>query len=193
MTQHKAGPIVRAWWDKIQPSASDGRKGNPGALARLRRGSLFDAATESVTTDLYRSLALSRSLKGDQESKFVTTALIAAVLAHVRTDDKDDKHSVARAAGALVGDQKRLLSELRFRRLLATRGHEDCLIAFRRLVALFRDKANVSDLAEILIEWNDEQRGDSRRIKMAFDYFDAGNAAPDRPDAPAPDDIALQD
>ena len=70
-------------------------------------------------------------------------------------------------------------SPLRFRKILAARGEGDCLIAFRRLIALLGKTANVGDLAVSLAEWNSDGAGDRRRTRWAFDYYDAGAAAPD--------------
>jgi CRISPR system Cascade subunit CasB len=119
---------------------------------------------------LNRSLGLARQ-------HFPCAALVACVLAHVREDEP--RLSVARAAGAPPGEENGVLSVLRFRRLLSMRGEEDCSIAFRRLVALLGGKVNVKDLAESLLDWNDEEKGDRCRTRWAFDYFDAGFAAPD--------------
>jgi CRISPR system Cascade subunit CasB len=160
------------WWSRLQPG--EDRKGDTGALARLRRGGLQDAALEPATADLYRSIK--RFLPPAELVGFETAALIAAVLAHVR--DHDGRQSVARAAGA-AGETSARLSPLRFRKLLAARGATDCLIAFRRLVALLDKRANVGDLAVSLVEWNKEDAGDRRRTRWAFDYYDAGALAPD--------------
>ena len=40
-------------------------------------------------------------------------------------------------------------------------------------------KVNIKDLAQSLLEWNDEEKGDRCRTCWAFDYYDAGFAAPD--------------
>jgi len=109
-------------------------------------------------------------------------ALIAAVLAHVREDDRRKK--VAAAAGEKSGDHP-LLHPLRLRRLFAARIAPECLIAFRRLVALLGKEANVADLAEGLFDWPDEIRGDKWRTRWAFDYYGAGSAAPAEDDQAA--------
>ncbi|WP_374310244.1 type I-E CRISPR-associated protein Cse2/CasB [Methylocella sp.] len=49
-------------------------------------------------------------------------------------------------------------------------------MAFRRLVALLGGTANVADLAESLLDWPDETRGESRRRRWVFDYY--GQASP---------------
>jgi CRISPR type I-E-associated protein CasB/Cse2 len=70
------------------------------------------------------------------------------------------------------------MSSLRFRRLLAARNEDEILVGFRRLVALARRKVNVVDLAESILDWTDDEAGDKRRVRWAFDYHGAGIAAP---------------
>ena len=165
-----SGEIARRWWTSLQPAHERGYRGDPGALARLRRASLIDAMAEPVTVRLHREL-------GQARQHFPRAALVACVLSHVREDEPRQK--VARAAGPLSSGDTSVLSALRFRRLLNVRGEEDCSIAFRRLVALLKDKVNIADLAECLLDWNDEEKGNRRRTRWAFDYYDAGFAAPD--------------
>lgn len=171
------GEVARDWWKRLQPESS---RGDPGALARLRRGGLQDAALEPATADLYR--AIRPFLNEKPEDAYETTALIAAVLAHVR---KPDERPVARAAGA-QGEKAARLSPLRFRKILAARGKADCLVAFRRLVALLGKSADVGDLAVSLAEWNRNSAGDRRRTRWAFEYYDAGGATPQPADDPVP-------
>ncbi|HXN87748.1 MAG TPA: type I-E CRISPR-associated protein Cse2/CasB [Methylocella sp.] len=165
-----SGEIARRWWTSLQPARERGYRGDPGALARLRRASLIDAMTEPVTVRLHRELGLTRQT-------FSRAALVACVLAHVREDEPRLK--VARAAGPQSSGETGVLSALRFRRLLNMRGEDDCSIAFRRLAALLGKKVNIGDLAQSLLEWNDEEKGDRCRTRWAFDYYDAGFAAPD--------------
>jgi CRISPR type I-E-associated protein CasB/Cse2 len=70
------------------------------------------------------------------------------------------------------------VSSLRFRRLLAARNEDEILVGFRRLVGLARRKVNVIDLAESILDWTDDEVGDKRRVRWAFDYHGAGIAAP---------------
>jgi CRISPR system Cascade subunit CasB len=164
-----SGETARRWWASLQPARERGYKGDPGALARLRRASLIDAMTEPEAVRLYRELGLGRQT-------FSRVALVACVLAHVREDQPRLK--VARAAGQQSSHEAGVLSALRFRRLLNMRGEEDCSVAFRRLVALLGGKVNIADLAESLLDWNNGEKGDRCHTRWAFDYYDAGFAAP---------------
>jgi CRISPR system Cascade subunit CasB len=177
-----SGEIARRWWTSLQPARERGYRGDPGALARLRRASLIDAMTEPVTVRLHRELGLARQC-------FSRAALVACVLAHVREDEP--RRRVGRAAGPQSSGATGVLSALRFRRLLNMRDEEDCSIAFRRLVALLKDKVNIADLAESLLDWDDEEKGDRRRTRWAFDYYDAGFAAPDS-ESEAPTDTKIE-
>jgi CRISPR type I-E-associated protein CasB/Cse2 len=164
-----------SWWRSLQRSPNNKHKGDPGALTRLRRGGIDAAVFEPATVDLYQRIG--PLLRGGKLHAFETAALVAAVLAHVR---EHDAQSVARAAGA-TAETKARLSPLRLRKLLAARGATECLIAFRRLVALLNKRANVGDLAISLVEWDREGVGDRRRTRWAFDYYNAPDAAPDEP------------
>jgi CRISPR system Cascade subunit CasB len=179
--RERVGSIAIGWWKGLQPEIrSDGHKaGNPGALARLRRADLVGAAMEEVTIDLFKRLAPPAGLRSDfpRHALFERTALIAAVLAHVR--EHDNRKLAAAAGEKKVDSDQRALHPLRLRRLFAAHNPADCLVGFRRLVALLDNKANVADLAETLLEWPDEKRGDSRRTRWAFDYYGAGRAAPE--------------
>lgn len=170
--------IALGWWSRLRPDPANGRKGDTGTLARLRRADLVAAAMEPETVALYRQLAPLLSLKG--EAALTRTALIAAVLAHVRDNDVRENRpvAVARALGPQKSEDDAILKPLRFRRLLSTLGDAELLIAFRRIVALLDKKANVSDLARSLAEWDDTPLGDRRRTRWAFDYHNAGAAAP---------------
>jgi CRISPR system Cascade subunit CasB len=165
--------IALAWWSRLQPAPTKGLKGDTGTLARLRRGSLFSAAMEPETVVLYKRLSPLLNLKG--EDALTRTALIAAVLAHVR---EHNSVAVARALGPQSSENDAVLKPLRFRRLISTLGDAELLVAFRRIVALLHKKANVSDIARSLADWDDSPQGDRRRTRWAFDYHNAGAAAP---------------
>jgi CRISPR type I-E-associated protein CasB/Cse2 len=180
--QPTVGGVALGWWSRLQPETRQDRRrsGDPGALARLRRADLLDAAMEEVTIDLFHRLKLLVPFHG--ETLVERTALIAGVLAHVR---ENENRKVAAAAGEKAGEDQRVLHPLRLRRLFATRSAPDCLIAFRRLVLLLGKKTNVADLAESLMDWPDDLRGDKRRTRWAFDYYGAGSAAPEDHDQAA--------
>jgi CRISPR system Cascade subunit CasB len=175
------GKAALTWWNALQPDPdkSKKKKGDSGALARLRRADINAAAAEQATFDLFYRMESAASFRGTKLLE--RAALIAAVLAHVR---EHDPRKIAAAAGQETGDDQRVLQPLRLRRLFTAKTPAECLIAFRRLVALLDHTANVADLAECLFDWPDELRGDSRRTRFAFDYYGAGAAAPGDPQLP---------
>lgn len=178
--QNTIEKIALGWWARLRPDPANGRKGDTGTLARLRRADLVAAAMEPETVALYRRLAPLLDVKG--EDALTRTALIAAVLAHVR---EHNPVAVARALGPKSSEDDAVLKPLRFRRLLSTLGDAELLIVFRRIVAQLNKNANVGDLARSLAEWDDSPRGDRRRTRWAFDYHSAGNAAPNTTSADA--------
>lgn len=195
------GRVAREWWRSLQPRRSDdtgalktgGDRGDPAALARLRRAStVAEAMAEEATLDLFRRLGLTRA--DTDVARLPRVAVIAMVLAHVREDREHEgewRRSAIQAVGrkTLEDTDSVKMSPLRFRRLLACRDddHEDLARQMRRLVQLAGGAINVGDLAESLFFWNERTRN-----RWAFDYFGAGFAAPDR-EVPAPDTMTDAD
>jgi CRISPR system Cascade subunit CasB len=160
---------VRDWWRELQPSPADGRRGDPGALARLRRAaSPIEALQEPRTVALLRRL-------GRPERLADRVALCAMVLAHVRDDEPGV--AMARRLGPEDVDDpnsRGRLSALRFKRLLAAQTADEMLVQFRRVVALADGRADVAELADALLDWSDD-----RRRRWIFAYHDvAAPAAP---------------
>ncbi len=167
------------WWNSLQPfRTEDDRYRHPGdraTLARLRRcGTPMEAAAEPATADLFRKLGY-RS----PECDLARVAALAAVLAGVR----DDRESVklARALGPPRGGKPEdaLLKPLRFKRLMGARGAEELLIGFRRAIQILNRKANVKDIAALMLAWDADGLGDRTRVRFAFDYYDSGDYTPD--------------
>lgn len=179
MSRQQAGAALR-WWRALVPDPARAnpaeRAGDRAALARLRRcASLAEAMQEPGT------IALFRACGGRDERDLAPIALVTAVLAHVRADAPGQ--AVARQLGPENPERPEtaVLKPLRFRRLLEAREPDDALAAFRRLVALAGGTLNVEDLAEALLDWLHPRRGDERRRRWIFAYWNA-NPAP----APAP-------
>ena len=157
------------WWERLQPQKSgNGRAtGDRAALARLRRCSTwFEAAAEPETIVLFRRIGQ------HDEKRLPRVAILAAVLAHVR---KDESSKIASSVGPKDGkEENALLKPLRLRRLLSATADDEILTAFRRLVALKGCTANIADLTRNILHWHDERT----RMRFAFDYWQAGPAAP---------------
>lgn len=170
----KPGPVARRWWRSLQTETRDGstKPGDRAALARLRRASPLEAAMEEATLRLFRELGYRDS------GRLARVATLAAVLAHIRADD--EKTPLARAVGRpnIADREGAALKPLRFERLMQAQGEEEILRGFRRAVALLKGRANVADLARLVLDFDREET----RRDFAFDYFAAGVAAPG-PDA----------
>lgn len=168
------GSIAFAWWSALQPGPAGKGRGDPGALARLRRADLVGAAMEEATVDLARRLAAASKLPSDV--LFERAALLAAVLAHVR---EHDPRKIAAVAGEKMAEDRPRLHPLRLRRLFVTHAPGECLTGFRRLAALLGAEVNVADLAQSLFDWPDSARGEGQRRRWAFEYYGASIATPE--------------
>jgi CRISPR system Cascade subunit CasB len=150
--------------------------GDRAALARLRRaGSLAEAMADEATLQLFLGLGLG----ADDRARLPRVAVVAVVLAQVRDDDGVGEDGRRPAAIRAVGrasfsdaDSARMKPQ-RFKALLAARTDEELLVGMRRLVALADRRINVGDLAASILLW-----GDQVRARWAFEYHNAGAAAP---------------
>jgi CRISPR system Cascade subunit CasB len=160
----KAVNAAVAWWHSLKPNADRGTRGNPAALARLRRAAtVMDLMAEPEAIDLFRCVG-ARSY-----SDLPVAALLAGVLSHVREDHQ--ARSVARLLGPKhsSGGKDAIMSPLRFHRLLQTTEPDEILVAFRRMIALARGSLPVTDLSRSLLDWNEE-----RKRRWIYDYWNAG-------------------
>jgi CRISPR system Cascade subunit CasB len=160
-----------AWWRDLQPDLNRNRSGDRAGLARLRRcATVAEAMQDSATISLLQRCG------GTGPWHLPAAGLAAAVLAHVREDDREHPR-VARRVGPDNSDKPKtaLLKPLRFRHLLEADLPDERLASFRRLAALANGKLNVSDVAGALLDWNE-----GRRRLWVYDYWNAGQptAAP---------------
>jgi CRISPR type I-E-associated protein CasB/Cse2 len=180
--RHTAGDIALAWWRRLRDPAG----GDPGSLARLRRGrSSLEAYAVRPAVILARRLGAARPDALDTRAR--DTLDLARVLAHVK--EHDPSQHPMRAAGwrrfagtrkeSEAGDDRPRLAEARFRRLLETGDGEEKVAAFSRLVALLGDTVSVRDLANDFLYWNHPDFGDRVRERWAFLYYAAGEAMPE--------------
>lgn len=176
---------AHVWWrgllpDPDRPNPAE-RAGDRAALARLRRCPSVAAAMQEPAT-----IGLFRLCQAEQERDLVPIALAAAVLAHLRGDRPE--LSVARQIGPESPDRPETarLKPLRFRRLLEAAEPDDCLAAFRRLLALTGGEANARDLARALLDWTDRFRAEETKRRWVFAYWNANPIAATPAEAPAP-------
>ena len=157
------GERAYEWWralvpDEVGTRASKGHQ--RAALARLRR------AQDSIDVMMEpEALRLIKRLPGRQPARVTT---VAGVLAFVT---KDDASHIIRSVGRtdFENDKSALLSENRFRRLLQLRADE-LLDPMRRLVRLNKGRANVRDLAESILFWDE-----CVKQRWIFEYYGVEN------------------
>lgn len=172
------------WWQRHCDPAN--RHTDPATRARLRRArSHLDVLRITAAIELARRLGVVN--KGRSAPTWLMHAALglACVLAHVKAHDH--RHPME-AAGwkrfpgdrkeSDAGDDRPILSEARFNRLLETGDGEEKVLAFIRLVALLNGAVNVEQLSEDFLTWNHPEFGDRVRERWAFHYLAAGRAAP---------------
>lgn len=94
-------------------------------------------------------------------------AVVGATLARVRMNRKG---SVAKLLGS--GDDRKLMAEARFKRLIRTSTAPDLLDQGRRIVMLLGREAPIGDLGASLLLWSADPYAKRR---WSFDYFDASD------------------
>lgn len=151
-TRPQIGGAAAAWWTWLQEPP---QRGDRAALSRC--ASTVDVRFQPSWHDLARRVGGAQTLSDRDREQL---AVVGAVLAHVRTLSGG---SVAEAMG--VGD-KPAVSDLRFRRLLATEDPEELRVAMIRTMHLLGGTADVAVLADSIFNW-----GDGRRLKWAEDYY----------------------
>jgi CRISPR system Cascade subunit CasB len=174
--------LATIWWWRMQKAKPDGTsnpEANPGALARLRRcSSPVEALAEPMTIELCRRL----NIQAHQHTRVEAVAVLAIVLAQVRTD-AGQRVKLGTLLGPQGGDDGNApLHELRLRRLLAARDGAELLRGFREAVALLGGTVPVIDTASLILGWLDPHRGDRTRTRFLFDYHGASDAAPPEAD-----------
>lgn len=180
MATSSPGSAALQWWRYLQPYDQVGTP-NPtsdrAALARLRRAATpIEIMGERRVLDLYRRLGYTRS---EAERWLPWVAVVAMVLSHVR--EHDPRRNPPRAIGPEAGDEKGETASMkpaRFRRLLLERDPDDVAREMRRLVDLAGRNLDVVKIASALLDWDDPVRGDKVRTMWAYDYYNAGDAAP---------------
>ena len=143
--------VFEAWWTGLQEDRS-GR-------ADLRRcGTVLEVQLLPVFFRLARRLPASMD-----HGRAEWLAAAAAALSHVREDAADHSFPKLLSAGP---EGHPVLSDLRFRRLLASERPEELMLAVRRAVQLTRGRAPVGTLGRDLLRW-----GDPVRKRWAHGYY----------------------
>ncbi|WP_051231931.1 type I-E CRISPR-associated protein Cse2/CasB [Stutzerimonas azotifigens] len=180
---------VRNWWRALQPRSADDKPLpamlaglGRGGRARLRRCSSLDdlllewanhlLADHLIELDRHKSW---RCLTDESEA-YVHLALIGGVLAQVR-EESDDGLSLAEHLGKLVGNERRVMSESRFKRLQRARDLDDLYLQWLRAVKQVGGKVDIGQLADDLLAWLIEREqppgraSDGIKFRWAYDYY----------------------
>lgn len=140
---------VEAWWRWLYE--------NPRERALLRR--CHDLQDVAFTRG-YARLRVNLLDRGFVNAEAL--ALVAGVLAHVQENTGHDIRSPAPVAVQMAygkpGSESPVVSDLRFRRLIATKTRSDLYPAMIRAVRLLGGAAHLPSLAKGLYWWNDLTR-----------------------------------
>lgn len=172
--QKSDAPFRALQWWRALAGQQEGRKEtgkDRAARARLRRASPQEAICEEATLQLMASLGFGRG-------RLRRVATLACVLATIR---EDEPRPFGRALGRekIDDEQSAALSILRFKRLLEAESEEEIADAFRRAIAILRGKANVREVAKIILDFERE----GVKPRLVFDYYGAGEREPSKPSA----------
>jgi len=145
--------IVHTWWKALEHDR--------GARAELRRtGELTDVALSPSFIRLRLRLMSTQWTNAD------AIALVAGVLARVRTDDPPAGSYAVRMARPRHKGGNAPVSGMRFRRILQARERSDLYPRLIRAIALTDNEAPVLSLSRDLYWW-----GDRVRREWAFAYY----------------------
>ena len=173
MTQRtdKTGAAIFGWWAAaINAENGAARK----ARAQLRRASSpGEVLAMDVTHDLHRRLAAAeggRDMRhGDDPLRL---AMIAKTIAGI---DTKSPNRLPALFGGTNGDN-RVLSEVRFQRILRAEDDWELATRLRRALPIVGRSANIAALGRDLFHW-----GDTVKSRWCFDYFGSGVPDPLKP------------
>lgn len=140
------------WWEGLLKE-----KGNRAMLRRC--GSL----TNVMFVPAYHKLRLTL-MRFDRKND-IALACVAGLLAHVSSNIADQPTGKLMVKPKEKGGNPRV-SELRFRRLIQCKDHEDLFGSMIRIIRLIDGAVAVTDLARDVYWW-----GDQTRKQWAFDYY----------------------
>lgn len=183
--RRQEGALFRRWWDNLH----DAHLGDRGQAAKLRRLDCIDGPNGRVPDvasafaiprfcDLWRDIkALRGNISVEEENDLM---IVAYVLAHIRDDDVQHRHTAAALRGD--GEESAKMKENSFVRLMRADTAGDLFDQTRRLTALLGRKAPIEDLAVSLFHWRRDPgiRRDWARAYYRLDLF-GGEASQTEP------------
>ena len=177
----------RDWWKELHGIEEYGKKRNMrGERAHLRRAETpGDVMLSSAYYALFYRLPPERSLK----VKTMAVAIIAGILSHIenevtekKEDDPQKRPTFAKQLGSPKeqGDNKPVMSELRFQKLAKSNTPEEFYRLLIRAVKMLGKTVHISSLVDNIYHWVTEhhygkdQRPENRLVvQWAGDYFEA--------------------
>ncbi|WP_318356466.1 type I-E CRISPR-associated protein Cse2/CasB [Enterobacter sp.] len=180
--EHKT--VLRQWYEELQKQR--------GMRASLRRSTSISEACLAPGFHALRLQTHTLWKISGEEWRLTALALVAALGAHVKTND--EKQRFAQQLGNKEYG-RRVMSELRFKRLCAAKTPDDLLRQLRRTIHLLKGNVNLPSLADDIFRWcreaNDAQQHAGRalnpmefvRVRWAMDFYQAGE--PDDVNQPA--------
>lgn len=159
--QQTPGSAILGWWNSaIGTQTGAARR----ARAELRRASQpAEVLSLAETHELHRRLANTANARDMSVGNGpVRLALIAALVASI---DEHIQRGLPAGFGQLVND-RRMLSQMRFQRILHASDDWGLAIQLRRALPIVGRRANIAALGSDLYFW-----GDRVRNRWCFDYF----------------------
>jgi CRISPR system Cascade subunit CasB len=100
---------------------------------------------------------------------------LTGLAAHVKQHTANERSLAAQMGSPKPGSDRVPVSELRFRRILATDDLAELYTQLRRAISLLDGTANLIDLARVLCRWRPiaEQNPYDPRKNWAYDYYAA--------------------
>ncbi len=159
-----------AWWWNLQNLQK-----KRGDRARLRRAKRPDDLL--LTEPFYHFLQVMPSAWSEPK-ELITSAIIAAMLAHVEETRNGLTFAAQLATPKAIGSDRPLVSETRFQVLQKSKNPEEFFVRLVRVIQLAERKVNVISLAESILHWMKEYREgldrepeDRLAVKWATDYY----------------------
>lgn len=152
------------WWKAMQPQEE--QPGNPnfrGELAELRRCKNLEEVFFVPRFQVFRNIVK------PSKHRLSACAAVAGILAHVKINNANPRNfAYWLGQPKAEGGNTPRLSELRFRRLVRAKTHEELFIDLIRTLPLADYTAPVKQLARDVYQWND-----FTRREWTFAYYDA--------------------
>lgn len=155
-----------SWYESLEKNRAD--------RARLRRA---ESPEDVLLTEPFFRFLRQMPEEWAAPEKLLTSALVAATLAHVKKP-VDGKTFAAQLASPKAESDKPRMSELRFQQLQKSRDPEEFFRRIVRAVKLAESNGNICSLADSIMHWMDEyrrgvDRDPQRRltVRWANDYY----------------------